>query len=490
MHGANKISPKITYFDQPQSSKSWLGGTWPRGNKANPVTQIARESISGAGGAASEAVAPARAHTPQLPTTPLKNPSVYLSRGMGSSSRSLPLAATTTKLNITSNDKSPASGAAKEGQALETEGRPQPEPKSQSDRKPDSGGEKIGDAPSQQQPSVKVSAESDSKDQPPDGTKATNEPASWLNWFSRAENSKADSMTGLQVGNSDETVVNAARNRPQSTMLQAPQESPSSPIQRRNSEPNPVSPKTQEEPPSRSWLSLWGNATTQTTTTSSASATGVATNISNDLNQPQSQSPKQNETKPDPISTPRPPPEPADGAKPYGWAFWSRSQSKGDDGKNASEKNIGKLAQAGSLSQSGPENAVVDETRGVPNRVGNRQRPQSLDAPEDLKRSRGANSDMKKAIAPEAAAVATKPKPTTDPGSKAMRMPENLLLPAFKHTYQTVGRPGLIQQLSRLLRLGSQSDPKHVDLVQTRPRIRRALAIVSMAKPIGFEAHC
>ena len=409
---------------------------------------------------------------------------------MGSSSRSLPLAATTTKLNITSNDKSPANSPAKEGQASEIEGEPLPEPKSQSDAKPASGEEKVEGVPPQEPASVKDGADPGSKLEPPDGAKATNDSTSWLNWFSRAETAKADSTTGLQAGNNDETVGNAAKSRPHSTILQAPQESPPSPIQRRNSEPNPVSPKAQEEPPSRSWLSLWGNATTQTTTTSSASATDVATNVSNDSSQPQSQSQKLNETKPDPVSTPRPPPEPADAARSYGWAFWSRDQSKSDDGKNASENNIGELAQAGSPSQSKPENAVVDETRGVPNKVGKRQRPQPLDAPEDLKKPRDANGDIKKAIAPEAAAVATKPKPTTDAGSKAKRMPENLLLPAFKRTYQTVGRPGLIQQLSRLLQLGSQSDPKHVDLVQNPPRIKRALAIVSMAKTIGFEALC
>ena len=398
------------------------------------------------------------------------------------------MAATTTKLNITSNDKSPANGAAKEGQALGNNGQPQPEPKPQSERKPDSGGEKSNDAPRQKEPSVKDRADSDSQIQPAVAIKSTNEPASWLNWFSRAEIAKPDRNTGLQAGSSDETVGATAKSRPQSTIVEAPQESPSSPIQRRNSEPNPVSPKAQEEPPTRSWLSLWGNATTQTMTTSSARATGVATQTSDEPAKPQVESQNVDGPKPDPVSTPRPPPETADDVKSYGWAFWSRDQARGDKGKKPSESNVGELAQVGAPSQSKPENAVVDEARGVPNKVGKRQRPQSLDAPEDPKKSRGASDDIKKATASDGAAVAVNAKPTVDAESKAKRMPENLLLPAFKRTYQIAGRPGFIQQLGRMLQLASQSDPKHVDLVRNPPQIKRALAIVSMAETIVFEA--
>jgi hypothetical protein len=223
-------------------------------------------------------------------------------------------------------------------------------------------------------------------------------------------------------------------------------------------------------------------------TTSSARATGVATQTSDEPAKPQVESQNVDGPKPDPVSTPRPPPETADDVKSYGWAFWSRDQARGDKGKKPSESNVGELAQVGAPSQSKPENAVVDEARGVPNKVGKRQRPQSLDAPEDPKKSRGASDDIKKATASDGAAVAVNAKPTVDAESKAKRMPENLLLPAFKRTYQIAGRPGFIQQLGRMLQLASQSDPKHVDLVRNPPQIKRALAIVSMAETIVFEA--
>ena len=400
------------------------------------------------------------------------------------------MAATTTKLNITSNDKCPVDGAAKEGQAPETEDHPQSEFKTQSVGKPASGGEKEEDTNPPEQASTKDGGKPDLKLEPPDRGKASSDSTSWLNWFSKAENGKTANRSDPQPGADGGQGGNVVKSRPQSTMLQTPQEPSPSPIQRRNSEPNPMSPKAQEEPPSRSWLRLWGNATTQTTTTSSATATGVATNTSEEFNQTPSQSQKLDDGKVDPDSTLRPPPEPADAAKTYGWAFWSRDQSKGDDGKKGSLSSVGELAQAGSPSQSKPENAVVDEARGVPNKVGKRQRPHSLETPEESEKPRDADEDIKRATAPEAATAAAKTKPTGDPGSKAKRIPENLLLPAFKRTYQTAGKPGLIQQLSRLLQLGSQPDPRHVDIVPNPPRIKRALAIVRMPETTRFEGLC
>ena len=401
---------------------------------------------------------------------------MYLSRSMGSSSRSLPLAATTTKLNITSNAPSPANGAAKEGQG------PATEEELQSDLNRDSGGKLVSreekgkiSAPLER-PNVEDEAGPESKAKAPDGTKTTTDSATWLNWFSRAENAKGDDTIRLSLGSNNEQTSDANKDRPQSTMLQASKDIPTPPIPRRNSEPSPSSPQAQEKPPPRSWLGLWGNATTQTAITSSESATGDAKTTFNSLEQEQSQNQKLVE--PDSVITPRPSAESSGPQRSYGWAFWSRDQSKSDDGTQSPGSNVGELALAGSPSQSKPENAVIDEARGVPNKVGKRQRPQSLDMPEEHKKPRNASVDIKKGAAPEPAAAPPRDKPAADAGSKAKRIPGNLVLPPFKRTYQTAVRPGLIQHLSRLLHLGPQLGPKHVDIVQNPPHIKRALAIV------------
>ncbi len=395
---------------------------------------------------------------------------------MGSSSRSLPLAATTTKLNITSNAPSPANGAAKEGQGPATEEELQPDANGDSGGKLNSPEEKAEISTPPERPHVEDAVDSESKVKPTDGTKATTDSASWLNWFSRAEDAKGDETIRPSLGSKNKQTSDTNKDRPQSTMLQVSKDIPSPPIPRRNSEPSPASTQAQENPPTRSWLGLWGNATTQTAVTSSESAKGVGNTTFDSLEQEQFQNQKLVDL--DPVTTPRAPAESLDPQKSYGWAFWSRGQSKSDDGKQSPGSNVGELALAGSSSQSKPENAVIDEARGIPNKVGKRERPQSLDLPEEHKRLRNASVDIKKDAAPEPATAPPKDKPAANAGSKVKRMPENLVLPPFKRTYQTVAKPGLIQHLTRLLHLGPQLGPKHVDIVQNPPHIKRALAIV------------
>ena len=394
---------------------------------------------------------------------------------MGSSSRSLPLAATTTKLNITSNALSSANGAAKEGQAPATKEGLQPDVSDETGVKLISRDEKAQTSIPPERPQVEDEADPQSKAKPPETTKTTIDSASWLTWFSRAENARGDDTIRPSLGNNNEHTSNTNKDRPQSTILQAPDDIPTPPIPRRNSEPPPGSPQAQEKPLTRSWLGLWGNASTQTAAMPAESATGAAKTTFDSSEQEQCQNQKPFE--PDPVTTPRPPAESLGAQRSYGWAFWSRDQAKSDDERQSPNSNIGELALAGSSSQSKPENAIIDEARGVPSKVGKRQRPQSLDLPEEHKKPRNANA-VEKVAAPEPAAAPPKAKPAADAGSKTKRMPENLVLPPFKRTYQAVVKPGVIQQLSRLLHLGPQSEPKHVDIVQNPPHIKRALAIV------------
>lgn len=345
-------------------------------------------------------------------------------------------------------------------------------PKSASQR------EKAEDLPSKD---VNDDVEPNSKDLPSKDPQTFNDTASWLNWFSRAEQAKHGDKLPAKHSMEQEERGESAKDRPQSTVLDVLQDGPTLPTkQRRSSDPNPASPKLQQEPPPRSWLGLWGNATTQTTSSSAASATGIATNIAEGLDASKSSNKISDEAKSDAVATPRPHPQPEATVKSYGWAFWSRDQSKDYDGKATSGKNMGELALADSPSQSKPENAFVDEARSVPSRIAKRQRPQSLDVSGSTKASRNTDESVEMDVKPEVAPVASKVKPVADPGSQAKRMPENLLLPSFRRTYNAVGRPNIIQQLGRLLQLSPPVDKKHVDIVSSPPQIKRALAIVSI----------
>ena len=395
----------------------------------------------------------------------------------------MPLAATTTKLHITSNATSPTNGDTKDRGTSKNEREPFREFGIQEgfSKAPD---HEKSDGATLERPSKTRDTRPESNNHVLDVPKAANESTSWLNWFSRSEIAPEN---GTSIEQPNSIASSAGKNRPQSTILEALQDGPSSPEQRRNSDPSPVSPNLQQEENPRSWLSIWGNVSTQTKSSSSPSAIDVASNPQNDSNRTASQTRKVDDAEPDNVSASQPPQQVADGARvSYGWAFWSRDQPKRDHQKTRPGSEVGELALADSSSQSKPESAVVDETGGIPNMVGKRQRLRSVEVAEGPKKSRGTGDDTKKNSTPESVALASQMKPKVDAASKAKLMPENLLLPSFRNTYSLVGRPSLIQQISRLLQLRSPSQPKHVDIVQNPPRVKRALAIVSLALSLSL----
>ena len=454
--------------------------------KANPVTQVVKESISATGGVASDALASARAHAPELPTTPLKSPTLYLSKSLENSSRSLPLAATTTKLHITSNATSPTSVAANNGITFTDEIDRSKEQEIRNASNTTLEAEKSRDA-IPEDASNTHETRPESHNLVSEVPKAVNESASWLNWFSRPEIA-IEGETG--IAQSDGNATGTSKDPPQCTAPDIIQSAPNAPKQRRNSDPNPVSPNIPQQEVPRSWLSLWGNASRQTKGSSSASATGLASNPQNDLLDTECQAGKLDDGISDTVSTSQPPQKPADGPKSsYGWAFWSKDQPKSDDEKTSSVSEIGELALAGSSSQCKPKTATVDEAKGVPKKAGNRQRLQSLEADGNPNKTQGSRDDAKKDCKREAVPLAPDIKPKTDNNSNVKHIPENLLLPSFRSTYRVVGKPSLIQQISKLLQLSSPSEPNHVAIVQNPPRVKRALAIVSLVQCIGHGSH-
>ena len=387
---------------------------------------------------------------------------------------SLPLAATITKLNITSNALRPAGGVRNVGQWSAADGELQPDTQSRNNVKPDLGVEKAEVAVPVENPANELGNGPETK---LDDYRTTVNPTSWMSWFSRAEYVKAGNTSRLPTGSVGEDADKAVTDRPQSTLIQASNGTPTSPLQRRNSEPLSVSPKVQEQPQFRSWLALWSRMTTKTNENLSASATEVANNISGhqEQQQPQHQMPGQHNT----TSESRPRSGPAIPSTSYGWGFWSKDQSNIDGGKKHSASNAGELAIAGRPSEFVSGNAGNDDLENIPNKVEKRQKTQSLDLSGLPRNLRNTNTEIKKDAAVEAIAAASND--STDAGTKTKRVPENLVLPPLKRTYRTVARPGLREHLSRLMQWGSQSKPKHVDLVPTPPQIKKALAIVSLS---------
>jgi len=394
---------------------------------------------------------------------------------MASSSRSLPLAATTTKLNITSNAPNPANGAAQDGQAAKPEDDSE-EQEIKTASKSKSAGEKAEGPISEGNGPQKNDSVAEQKDKPSEEVKSNKDSVGWLNWFSKVEDPQDGNPVTVKPGADSEQATNKGREPPQSTILEPPKDAYPSPTQRRNSDPSPVSPKVHQRPSTRSWLGLWGNTTTQSRNSASASASGVATTEPDKPDEVTSKVDHSEAVQAESIVTPQPPPQPAHNPGSYGWAFWSKDQSRDDDGgKRRSDSNVGELAQAHSPTQSKPEIAVVDQQRGVPEKVSKRERPQSLATTENSQKSKSTEDTRKKDA--RSGTITTKSKSAAEASLKARRMPENLLLPSFKRTYSHVGGPTFIQQLSRLLQLGQTSDLKHVSIIQKPHQVKRALAI-------------
>ena len=401
---------------------------------------------------------------------------------MGSSSRSLPLAATTTKLNITTNNSENSDSASRESQAassvaIKQQNTPQP------DARVNAAIEKAETSPSVQKTLTEDQQGIQGKEEPSEAIKTNGDSGSWLNWFSKNEtmtdNDHTIAVSASQYGKPDEEIEDSHKGI--TTEISQDADPPAmSPKHRRNSEPSLVSPKEQQEIQPRSWLGLWGNASNKIQSNESLGTTGSATpqvaepeEIS--ANKPQSEVAQDAES--DLIASSRPPPAPANVGKSYGWAFWSKDQSKDEDGQSNTTKDVGELAQAGSMLESRPEDAVVEKAGGIPNKVERRQRPQSLVTSSDIKKMKKADETSKKNGKKSPATVAASSQLNLEVNAKAKRIPGNLLLPSFKQTYSVAARPSLIQQISRLLQMGSLPIPRHLARAQSPHRIKKALAI-------------
>lgn len=439
----------------PQSTTSWYGGTWPRSNKSTAVTQVAKESISVAGNAAgkvaSDLVATARTSSPRPSplSSPLRSSASYLSRGAASSTRSLPLTAAPTKLNITSSANDTQTEQAVDGLRRQSNTTSKPLRQGNAEIKDES----LAKTTDENSSSGTEPPETLYSQRPYEEGRPANQSVSWLNWFAKADNVETNDS-----------------NRPQSPSPPKSVGSTPTPIQRRNSEPDPSSaPATQGEP-SRSWLGLWGS-TAQGIPKAPRDDTGtdVKGSATTDHQPP-------NSNAADPQDATQPSAKAAEASKPhgYGWAFWSLDDSRDAGGIKRRPSNVGELALAGSPSQSKPQNAVVDEAKGIPDRVNKRPRPLSMQEEDDISKTADAKPVPKKEL--ESVSVTGTTNNTKSATAKAKNEAQNLVLPLFKDTYRGTSRPGLIQQLSRLLQLGSSPEPRHLEISSPR-KVTRALAI-------------
>ncbi|KAI9873924.1 MAG: hypothetical protein M1830_010389, partial [Pleopsidium flavum] len=458
--------------DGAQRTKSWYGGTWPRVPKAAPVTQVARESISAASVAASELMSSARPQ--RTPSGPVRSPSLYLSRSLGCSSRSLPVAATTTKLNITSN------AASQPQDSTEHKRSPEPEEANNTGDSDQASGAgknvKIGEemVKPEQITQNDANVEQKNSEQPDTAVsqsqKPINESASWLGWFTKTAGRNGDetSLQGRESGGSP------TRMRPDELTEQEGHEPVAHQTQRRQSDPSPLSDSitttTTHQP--ASWFGLWGNAAVAleegkpTTAREAHKDPHPLPLVSEDTPQEQIEDlvkGSMTEVQKSAITATR-------AARSSGWAFWSRDSTSVGDRPKPQQDDTGVLAVADMPSQSSPAAGTAE---GV-TRLGKRERPQSLEVADETVSGRES-----RAIAYSASSSAVSKTKMTDlvASKQLQKVLPNLVLPTFASTYRPQQNLTLLQQLGRLLKYGRSPDTRHVHIVQDPPRIKKALAI-------------
>ncbi|MCJ1417634.1 hypothetical protein MMC32_003978 [Xylographa parallela] len=437
-------------LDTSRSISGWYGGTWPRTPKAAPITQVAMESISSASasisratGTVASAASSIRGHESQTPTSPPSVPSLYLSRNLGGSSKSLPLSATKTK---------PTSLPTSEDGPSEAKSIAQPDEKP-NDHKPLVGSRLRAEQTASDRKDVKTV--NDANDQPPiAATEIIQEAVAenqipnqvgWLGWFSKTE----------------------AAIKPHGE----PNVEPVPPMivpdsgRRRNSDPVLSNIVSDTRPP-KSWLGIWGNTGGNV---GKASRPNMA---DNDLAVP-------TKTKVEDVaSKPEGSVGNADAMGSSGWAFWSRGNTSSANLESPLCYNVGELAVAGTKSQSELESAVISVNKKMPAGTGKpskQERPQSLEAPEDICPTTKSTTDS---TGNQAVALQTPDKSiATKLPFDAQANPNNLILPSVKQTYRHEDTPGLLEQIRNYLYATKATTPRHVSLLKEPPRIKKALAI-------------
>lgn len=445
-----------------------------------PVTQVARESIAAATGVATNLVASAPSTLPSRSISHKISSPKYLSRNKVAPGRSAPLAATITKLNITSNaSELPTADCGPKDQA----------PIAADGRSIDKGLQAAvaNDAPIQKL-SIEIRRNQDSKSKSsPDSTGDMNDkPVStgrtadtspgWLSWFSNPSNPLSQQLGPEQSvpvnGHSENGLVHSRR------ISLDPKAGELSPNQEGDSDPDTVANGNASGSQARSWLGFWGRNTAPPPEEGRIEATAEVSGeeFHDEAEGKEAVSAPLQDLKP-PSSLSKTQAGPSHVPRSKGWAFWSRENANSENSRP--NDDVGKIAVAESPSQSQPEMAVVNEAKVIPRKIGKIEKSKLQEIMADKPTSRvstGEDEEIRKMVATSSE---TRSKPMEPARKQAKNVPSNLVLPSFRSTYQEIDRPSLFQQVGRFLQYKRAPDTKRVGIHHDPPRIKKAVAIVS-----------
>ncbi|KAF1815100.1 hypothetical protein P152DRAFT_480184 [Eremomyces bilateralis CBS 781.70] len=423
--------------------RSWYGGSWR--SKARPVTEVARETVS-----SSPNTPPAQTRRSTATQPPPKSPRQYMEGSPRKTSKGDVVAASMTKLNITSNksgDPSPPRDGNVEDVPREIEPPLPPDPTQD---------------PTQ---SERTGRTSDETQKPKSTSQSTKGPTStsWYGWWSRPDADSGDTAPQTLAAKSAETSLEDSKKTPlpgptadeERKLDPAAQAEPNGGAEEeaKSAAAHNQSKGVNTSAPSKSWFGLWSNA-------QNAKLSPPA-----EADEPPLESVPEGGDKDLPDAPPAEVPPPQDSkqesAQSSGWAFWSRQtpQPEGKENMNGKHKQVGELAVADTPSQSHPEAAQFNE-----------QEEPATTPPKStaktLRSKRGPKDDASKGT----------PASATASGKQQGAVRDNLLLPHFSGTYHATPPPSYWQQIRQFF-LGDGLIPPHVHINPNPPHIKKALAI-------------
>lgn len=452
---------------------SWYTGSWRA--KASPVAQIAKESISVAQGATSEASESTR-------------PPASVSKSVrGGSRKSIPLAAEATRVHATSDasDKS--------------------RPRARSDEKTQDADDAkevrsemvVEQAKMPPEPAVEAVKGEEAATRPVSGT--------WFGWWSRPDGYGSDTERKAKKQKLDTSAEEAS-----STPLPGTPQDESADPKLKNAtdfegisrpatqQDNKDQPRTETIPTStRSWFGLWSIAQNQ-------QAVDDEANKAKPPNQPEITVSPEPPSVEDVVSTSEmckagDKKASDDRPKSSGWAFWSSERPREPSAQSGeTQKQVGELAVADTPSQSHPEAAQFNEQReeqkasskNEPKRSGSLLRPKRGKDRSNLSPAESTTPTPTVSQIPTPSSE-TPPnelfehtKPVAKGKAPQAQLRPNLILPSFRDTYPTVHNPGYVERLTtylaQSLRIpGSQPlpPPQHVFISLQPPKVKRAVAL-------------
>jgi len=470
--------------EQFENRKSWYG-SWNQ--KSRPTSELSQEVLSTSAPVNRGVEQRKRPSTPGAPHSPKRLMS-------GSSSvKDVPLAASMTRLEVTSRHNSEAEAAQKD---VDMQDAPEPP------------AIVVPDPPLPPDPTKQNSAK---QDRSKDGSQVKAAASSgWFGWWSRPDGYDEKEEQKKRLA---DAITEEAKNTPLPGLT--PQ---SSPEQSTIVPPTSDASKTSTEEPkvadqvstavvdgtqSRSWFWLWSK-------TQNAQAQEVATlPDSKESNKPNDSTTKEPEE-----------PKPADNAKTVGkpsklpevvvedpdkdplkeplsrrksnsWAFWSKEKPGSEQKADGTvHKQVGEIAVADTPSQSHPEAAQFNEQEAPVPKDKDQGKPKSIQTRGRKEKETPSKPSTPVVSTPSKVTPTESPnlKPTEQAQTKQLkqaakslkdeRVQPDLLLPEFRNTYSLLSEPSFWDKVRRFfLSEGAESSAPHLHITKDPPRIKKAIAI-------------